>query len=112
MKTGRIELCGLLKQFELYGTKPRQNQPFVPIDKVLNMSYQVIRDSLDPKLIHSCPYYGVIEVNNISMKNTNFFSIFPSGEYRVTILISNRKDPKIMELKVWHTVKSSIITSF
>ena len=112
MTTGRLEICALLKQFELYGPNPRKNQPFVPIDKVLNMSYQVIRESLDPKLIHSCPYYGALEVNNITMKNTNLFSIFPSGEYRVTFLFSNKVDPKIFELKFWHTVKSSIITSF
>ena len=112
MTTGRLEVCALLKQFDFYGTKPKKNQQFAPINIILNMTYQVIHDSVDPKLIHSCPYYGVIEVNNISMKNTNFFSIFPSGEYRVTVFVSNKVDPKILELKVWHTVKSSRITSF
>ena len=112
MTTGRLEICSLLKNFELYGMKPKQNQQFSPIHIILNMTYEVIHDSVDPKLIHSCPYYGVLEYNNISMKTANFFSIFPSGEYRVTLIFSNKVDPKIFELKFWHTVKSSIITSF
>ncbi|CAO1364409.1 unnamed protein product [Diamesa hyperborea] len=109
MTTGRLEVCEILENF--LGKTPK-TQPFAPLNVILNMTYQVVKDSLDPKLIHPCPYYGSIAINNISMQNTKFFSIFPSGEYRLTILVSNDEDPKIMELRVWHTVKSEIITSF
>ncbi|CAO1364310.1 unnamed protein product [Diamesa hyperborea] len=78
---------------------------------IMNMTMTVLKESV-PDLFHECPYSGRLTAYNMTMKVDKLFSIFPSGDYRVHFVLSDKTDPKLFHLTFYHTVRSSIKTSF
>lgn len=72
----------------------------------------IFEASLPPGMIHSCPYFGKIQLNNLTIDTSKIPSIFPTGSYRNRVLFYDDKDPKIFAITTYSTCKSPIKTSF
>ncbi|CAO1363775.1 unnamed protein product [Diamesa serratosioi] len=51
---------------------------------VFSMIVDLIKDSA-PSLIHDCPYFGQVNVHNLTLNVNKFLSLFNQGDYRVTV---------------------------
>ncbi|CAO1332432.1 unnamed protein product [Diamesa hyperborea] len=75
-----------------------------------SMIVDLVKDSA-PSLIHSCPYYGRIDVYNLTINVNNFLSVFSQGDYRVTVaFLDNKID--MFKLVFGINNKSAIKSSF
>ena len=65
-----------------------------------------------PKLFHKCPYEGEVELKNVTLDDQKSFDVFPEGNYRFKLLISE-KDVKpyfslILKLQFKSPIKESM----
>jgi Protein of unknown function (DUF1091) len=117
VSTPSVEFCELMSG--------KSNNP------MFDLVIAVIKDSV-PSLFHACPYklsiidvllcschfnnrynfQGSLAYRNITMANNKFFSIWPSGDYRVHFVISNDDDENILSLTFYMSVKSPDKNSF
>lgn len=98
MKTNNIEICSILN-----GTANNY---------VVNTLINIFKDSMPPNILHSCPYFGRVEMENVSIDTTKIPSVFPSGSYRNRVLFFDDIDSNIFSATTFSTCKSSIKTSF
>ena len=96
MRTNNVEMCSILN-----GTSHNY---------AINALINTVKDSMP--YLHDCPYFGKVEMTNITSDSSKFPSIFPSGIYRSRIRFYDDIDSNIMSLTVYTTCKSAIKTSF
>lgn len=75
-----------------------------------SMIVDLVKDTA-PELIHSCPYYGRIDIYNMTINVNNFLSLFSQGDYRVTVSFFDDKD-ELFRMVFGINNKSDIKSSF
>jgi hypothetical protein len=73
----------------------------------------IIRQSI-PGLFHKCPYEGTLELNNITMftEDALKITVFPEGQYKYNITISDRPDRVVLILVVYTEIRSPVKNSW
>ena len=79
----------------------------------LKLVLDMIRPSV-PGLFHKCPYAGLMELRNITLdaETAKKVSVFPEGQYRYNITISDKPERIVLILVIFVEVKSPIKSSF
>ena len=96
MKTNNAEMCSVFN-----GTSHNY---------AINVLISTVKDSMP--YLHACPYFGKVELTNITCDSSKFPSIFPSGTYRSRVRFYDDTDSNILSLTIYMTCKSAIKTSF
>ena len=96
MKKNNVEMCSIVN-----GTSHNY---------AVNALINTVKDSMP--YLHTCPYFGKVELTNITSDSSKFPSIFPSGIYRSRVLLYDDTDSNIISLTIYSTCKSAIKTSF
>ena len=69
-----------------------------------------LKDSMP--FLHTCPYFGKVEMNNVTSDSRKCPSVFPSGTYRSRVRFYDDEDSNIYSVTVYTVCKSAIKTSF
>lgn len=72
-KLSKIEWCSFMD-----GSSKKSNY-------LINFFVNTIRESVDKQLFHKCPFQDRVELVNMTMKNDKLFSIYPRGQYRLSV---------------------------
>ena len=75
-----------------------------------NSLINTMKDSMP--YLHACPYFGKVDMYNITSDSSKYPSVFPSGTYRSRVRFYDDKDSNIMSVTVYTVCKSAIKTSF
>ncbi|CAO1330774.1 unnamed protein product [Diamesa tonsa] len=75
------------------------------------MVVDLIKDSA-PGLIHKCPYFGQVVVQNMTFNVNKFLTVFSQGDYRVTIRFSEGSKTDLFRLIFGINNKSAVKSSF
>ena len=75
------------------------------------MVIDLIKDTA-PGLLHKCPYFGQVEVKNLTFNVNNFLSVFSQGDYRIVASFSEGGKSYLFKLIVGVNIKSAIKSSF
>ena len=97
MRAKNVEMCSIVN-----GTSKNY---------VVNTIMDILSDSL-PNSIHPCPYFGKLDMYNLTLDSKKFPSVFPSGTYRSRLHYYDDTDPNIYTVITYTTCKSSIKSSF
>lgn len=71
---------------------------------MINFIISTIKGSTSKELFHTCPYEGKVDVSNVTLQNEKFFSIYPSGKYRINIKISDEKNVEMISVTMGITL--------
>ena len=79
----------------------------------LKLILDIIRQSV-PGLFHKCPYEGLLEFYNITMETEDArkVTLFPEGQYKYNITISEGPDKIVLVLVAFTEVKSPVKNSW
>ncbi|CAO1332475.1 unnamed protein product [Diamesa hyperborea] len=76
-----------------------------------SMVFDLIKDSA-PGLLHKCPYFGRVDVHNMTVNVNNFLSVFSQGDYRATLSLSEGGKTDLFRLSFGIKIKSTVKSSF
>ena len=76
-----------------------------------SMIFDLIKDSA-PGLLHKCPYYGRVDIYNMTVNTNKFLSVFSQGDYRVNVNFSEGGKTDLFRLIFGLNNKSAIKSSF
>ena len=82
--------------------------------KGASVLYTMVVDLLEdsaPELMHKCPYFGRIEVYNMTINVNKFLSVFSQGDYKAIVSYSVGKTD-FLRFIFGVNVKSGIKSSF
>lgn len=79
-------------------------------NKLLKFCIDILNEA-SPGLFHTCPY-KTVNVSRAALKIPNVGSVFPSGDYRVTIVQTEVNDKFMFKMNFAGTINSADKNSF
>lgn len=76
-----------------------------------SMLADLIKESA-PGLLHKCPYYGRVDVQNMTINVSKVLSVFNQGDYRVSVVLSEGGKTELFRLVLGLKINSAIESSF
>jgi len=74
-------------------------------NKVTWIFIEIVRDTV-PSVIHPCPYQTLV-VTNATVETHSLLSVFPTGDYKFVMILSNDDDANLLTVTIIGSLSSS-----
>lgn len=65
---------------------------------MINFIINTVKESTGDQLFHRCPFQGRVAMMNLTMKNDKLFSIYPRGQYRLRVNLSDGNNKEMFQV--------------